>query len=159
MKKQVEVLRRRSDGSFILHPKGTFKGHGGILGITPYRELPSDVGNKELGLLVLDLLDLSGPTGSTMADFESYNRKAGEESESVRAKLYPSNATTRSIARNFKRLSVLANPKSWEIIPWRYDSSRNLDSRPLRSVRVKREQGAEELGHAIHRMLSIVDSG
>lgn len=150
MKREIDVLKQKSDGAWVLHPKGTFRGHGGIIGIPPYRELATVATDEELGELVLNMLQISGPTGAAFAEFSEFKEHASDEqSRDVERRLYPKGTSTHSLAKRFQRVSIVENRRSWDIVRWRYDPSRKAEIREEEIRRVKHDSGAIELGRAI----------
>ena len=86
MEQIVSVMKCRRKGDYLLNPMGTFKGHGGYVGINPYRVLPGEGSAAQLGELALKLLAESGPTGFHISDaatyratFRDFDREVGIE--------------------------------------------------------------------------------
>lgn len=152
----VNVLRHRKNGTYVLNPLGTFAGHGGLIGIYPYRDL-YDPSNEELGKLVIELLLLSGPTGYPIRDIESYRLETlDNETERVRNSFFPPGRrrNTSSLAREFLHGGVKfeSGQKSW-LVESRVFDSEDHDLKIYKQHRVPTKLGPSLLGAAIAEFL------
>lgn len=129
MERLVKILRARDNGTFVVNPMGTFTGYGGYVGINPYREHAGEA-SEELGELVLELLEQSGPTGFRIEEIEPYREDTTDpETDRVREAHIPKTSSTAAMAKRYARAQVSRKDrqKSWKITTYRYDSTRKLD--------------------------------
>jgi hypothetical protein len=152
----VNVRRVKANGQFVLNPMGTFRDYGGYVGINPYRELPTVVSPKQLGMVVVDLLARSGPTGHTISDFESCRAEsATEETERIRDQYFFGKQSIESQAKRFQHLEVSSkdNRRSWDIVKFKFDK-KSRAMVPDVEKRAKFEDGPSSLGKVILELLS-----
>src|SRR5262249_18296319 len=125
------------------------------VGTAPYRACSREVKPAQLGQLILELLEQSGPTGYKLSELARF-REASEDQESkeLRDKYFPKTGTTKSMARTYQRFENRAKDgqKSRELVTFVYDPDQDLDAERVVS-RVKCDAGAEELGRAVLQAL------
>jgi hypothetical protein len=161
MDRSVNVMRCRKSGAFLLNPTGTFVGHGGVIGITPRREIPDGVQELELGQRVIELLESSGPTGVHISEAKQFRERSRDaETKRVEAayRLDRPGLSTSRLARRFLHATVehRHRQKSWVITVFQYDSRlRAMSAADDVPVRVPISSGAAALGAALHRRLPL----
>lgn len=156
MERLVKILRARDNGTFVVNPMGTFTGYGGYVGINPYREHAGEA-SEELGELVLELLEQSGPTGFRIEEIEPYREDTTDpETDRVREAHIPKTSSTAAMAKRYARAQVSRKDrqKSWKITTYRYDSTRKLDVTD-EEVRVPCKEGPSALGRRILELLEV----
>lgn len=155
MEQIVTIERNRCSGILVLHPMGTFKGYGGYVGVCPYRELASTVTAEILGDMVLNLLNVSGPTGFHIKDIDSYRRQvADEDSERLRRTHLAGIRGTADVARRFIRVGVSRRKggKTLTLVRFAYRSEERAFGQELR-LRVKAKASGLALGEKILELM------
>src|SRR5262245_38179959 len=143
MDKIVHVLRSKRTGNYILNPSGTFRGYGGYVGINPYVEVPADAAPEQLARSVLELIELSGPTGVDIKQAQRLREEtADEETRRIREEygLNRKGMTTSKLARQFLSADVEQRhgQKSWLVQFFSYDPRwRSLSGAEHKPVRVR----------------------
>ncbi|WP_145056417.1 hypothetical protein [Lignipirellula cremea] len=159
MLQSVNIFRERKTGNFVLNPNGTFRGYGAYVALFPYREV-NDPSPERVGLLVVDMLEHSGPTGYRISQIQEYDdANLDDETRYVREKYFSSRKqdSTSALAKKFAhgKVEYRAGQKSWLIRSLKYSSElRSLE--PFSERRVKHSTGVEQLGEAVTKMLEEV---
>jgi hypothetical protein len=160
MDRSVSVLRSKKTGNYILHPFGTFRGYGAYVGINPYREVPGDASSKALGQAIVDLLELSGPTGFGIDERDEYVRPT-EDEETIRIREaygLEDGMTTSKVAQRFLHAHVeqRTRQKSWVVQTYTYSSRwRSLSGSEHEPTRVKHSEGPAALGRVLQEVLAL----
>ncbi|MEO1484024.1 MAG: hypothetical protein AAFU77_18085 [Myxococcota bacterium] len=149
----VQARWSRKEHFFLLNPMGTFKGHGGFIGISPMVSISR--GDERLGDIVVELLERSGPTGFHIREHFKYRSEIEDaKSRKLREFYIPKSATTGSLSKRFVRLEISTTraAKSWKLTRFEYDKLKKA-SFGVEQERIRFFDGTETLRE---RMLSIV---
>jgi hypothetical protein len=140
--RKVHIGRCVATGEFVLRPVGTYKGYGGFVTLPLCRMLPSDASPKAMGTLVLELLQLSGPTGIHYKDYPS--QEVDAESRRVMKRFGLKDAS-----REFDSANVAhrEDQSSWKVIP--HERTGRDTFKAKAPIRVAGKGGPEALGRVI----------
>lgn len=155
--RSVRILRSKEAGTFCLNPVGTFKGHGAYIGIPPKRLLGEGSSPKQIGELIVDLMELSGPTGCHIRDQRAYTEEhSDEETLEARKLFHDTIKTQRDLSRRFDSVGVSQRKgqKSWAVIGYTYSAKYDADLGEHK-VLVPCKHGEAALGQAVLDMLVV----
>lgn len=151
MDRIISVLRVRSNRHFLLRPMGTFEGYGAYVGINPSRELAADSSAETLGAAIIELLQLSKPTGYRVEDIEQYRRDTGDaDSDAIRTRYFSRVRSTAETNRKFLHTEVATKDKqvSWRVTKFVFNVDHDTLV-PENKLSVKMSEGAEALGRCV----------
>ncbi len=161
MNTSVDIVRCKRTGNFILNPYSTFRGYGGYVAINPYREVLSDAPSEILGQVILQLLQLAGPTAVDIAEVQTFLAETADE-ETVRLNeeygIGRRGSTTSKMAKRFLSATVAQRhrQKSWVVQYFSYHSRlRCMSGSEHPPVRVRHSIGPSGLGDAVFRVLKL----